>query len=100
MPPSAVSGGVSGNLLQVARSVVATHGAGALYRGFRASLVGDVLGNSLGFTCYEMGNRWGHAQVLARWQGASGAATLCCVGGQRCSRHGSLSPFLLGKLIE
>ena len=71
-PLSVVSGGVSGNLLQVARSVVANHGAGALYRGFRASLVGDVLGNSLGFTCYEMGHRWVHAQAQARWQGGEG----------------------------
>ena len=53
----AVAGGLRGNLLQAARSVVAAHGMGALYKGFRASLIGDVLGNALGFTAYEIGNR-------------------------------------------
>ena len=55
--PFAVAGGLRGNLLQAARSVVAAHGPGALYKGFRASLIGDVLGNALGFTAYEIGNR-------------------------------------------
>jgi solute carrier family 25 phosphate transporter 23/24/25/41 len=52
-----VAGGLRGNLLQAAHSVVTSHGAGALYKGFRASLIGDVLGNALGFTAYEIGNR-------------------------------------------
>lgn len=55
--PLAVAGGLRGNLLQAAHSVVTAHGAGALYKGFRASLIGDVLGNALGFTAYEIGNR-------------------------------------------
>lgn len=48
---------MQGNLLQAGRSIVAAHGPGALYRGFRASLIGDVMGNALGFTFYEIGNR-------------------------------------------
>lgn len=56
-PRAAVAGGVRGNLLQAARAVVAAGGVRALYRGFRASLLGDVMGNALGFTAYEIGNR-------------------------------------------
>ena len=55
--PAAVAGGLRGNLVQAGRAVVASHGLGALYKGFRASLLGDVLGNALGFTAYEIGNR-------------------------------------------
>lgn len=60
-------GGVRGSLPQVARTVVAAHGVGALYRGFRASLLGDILGNSLG----EPGN------VAYVW--CLAAAVLCLI---------------------
>ena len=53
-----VAGGMRGSVLQVGRAVVSQQGVHALYRGFKATLLGDMMGNALGFTFYEMGNRW------------------------------------------
>jgi solute carrier family 25 phosphate transporter 23/24/25/41 len=79
-----VAGGVRGSLPQAARSVVAAHGVAALYRGFRASLLGDVLGNALGFTAYELGGRLyadlrGGAAPTPAARGAIGAASAAAV---------------------
>lgn len=52
-----VAGGMEGSVLHVCRRMVASGGMEALYRGFKATLLGDVMGNALGFTFYEMGNR-------------------------------------------
>ncbi|KAL4457412.1 hypothetical protein ABPG75_012277 [Micractinium tetrahymenae] len=78
-----VAGGVRGNLLQVAHTVVAAHGVGALYKGFRASLIGDILGNSLGFTAYEIGTRLYTSAVGSapppHLRGVIGACSAACV---------------------
>jgi solute carrier family 25 phosphate transporter 23/24/25/41 len=79
-----MAGGVRGNLLQAAGTVVAAHGVGGLYRGFRAALVGDVLGNALGFTAYEMGNRVyrdlsGGKHAPPHIRGLIGACSASCV---------------------
>ena len=58
-----VSGGMQGSLLSVCRRVVAGGGVRALYRGFQATLLGDVVGNALGFTFYEAFNRWAAAEA-------------------------------------
>eukprot|EP00887_Chlorella_sp_A99_P002895 scaffold6.g2895.t1 len=47
------AGGVRGSLAQVAAAVVASQGPAGLYRGFSATLVGDMLGSALGFALYE-----------------------------------------------
>jgi hypothetical protein len=52
-----VAGGMEGSLLSVCRRVVASGGVRALYKGFQATLLGDVMGNALGFTLYEVFNR-------------------------------------------
>ena len=56
-----VAGGMEGSLLACCRRVVARHGLAGLYRGFAATLCGDVLGTSLGFCFYEIGgcSAWG-----------------------------------------
>lgn len=52
-----VSGGIMGSLPHVFSSVIKSHGVGALYKGFRATMIGDVMGNALGFTAYELANK-------------------------------------------
>ncbi|EFN58647.1 hypothetical protein CHLNCDRAFT_11132, partial [Chlorella variabilis] len=74
------AGGVRGSLVQVARAVVASHGLPGLYRGFRASLLGDVLGNALGFTAYEVGApRGGGVPAPPHVRGLIGACSAACV---------------------
>lgn len=52
-----VAGGMEGSLVAVGRRVVASGGMRALYRGAQAAILADVMGNALGFTFYEIGNR-------------------------------------------
>lgn len=51
-----VSGGMKGSLLHVASTIVRSQGITAVYRGFKATLLGDMMGTSLGFAAYELAN--------------------------------------------
>jgi solute carrier family 25 (mitochondrial phosphate transporter), member 23/24/25/41 len=51
-----VSGGMKGSLIHVASTVIRSQGITAVYRGFKATLIGDMMGSSLGFAAYELAN--------------------------------------------
>lgn len=51
-----VSGGMKGSLLHVASTLIRSQGITAVYRGFKATLIGDMMGTSLGFAAYELAN--------------------------------------------
>eukprot|EP00887_Chlorella_sp_A99_P007914 scaffold12.g7914.t1 len=52
-----VAGGMRGSLGACVAQVLRSQGAAGLYRGFRTCVLGDVLGNAIGFSLYEAGIR-------------------------------------------
>ena len=100
-----VAGGMRGSLLQVAGRVVASQGAAGLYRGFQACLIGDMLGNALGFSLFEVGCRWVQRGVGREPRGCALNPGLrgawCSMPRQQKQRLFPLwSPSVLGRLVH
>ena len=52
-----VKGGLQGNVVQVAKQIMARDGIKGLYRGLGATLTSDMIGITMGFFIYDMFNK-------------------------------------------